>query len=125
MFDASESTPGARAYNEPVDGRECYHCHQWIEPGQAHDCWTTTEGALTADLSEDLRDAWERIREAAVEFGDQRIYASGTAIMFSRGARATSSSARAGAISRSASSSAAPCARRRCAASSASRPPSA
>ena len=67
-----------------MDGRECYHCHQWIEPGQAHDCWTTTEAALTADLSEDLRDAWERIREAAVEFGDQRIYASGTAIMFSR-----------------------------------------
>src|SRR5207302_3551322 len=66
-----KSTHGARAYNEPVDGRECYHCHQWIEPGQAHDCWTTAEAALTADLSEDLRDAWERIREAAVEFGDQ------------------------------------------------------
>src|SRR5262249_12500821 len=27
---------------------------------------------------------WERIRQTAVEFGDQRIYASGTAIMFSR-----------------------------------------
>jgi len=35
-------------------------------------------------LSEDLRDAWERIRETAAAFGDQRIYASGTAIMFSR-----------------------------------------
>ena len=31
-----------------------------------------------------MKDAWERIRETAVEFGDQRIYASGTAIMFSR-----------------------------------------
>jgi hypothetical protein len=49
-----------------------------------HDCWTTTEAALTQDLSEDLREAWERIRETAVEFGEQRIYASGTAIMFSR-----------------------------------------
>src|SRR5262245_47316551 len=65
-------------------GRECYHCKQWIEEGHEHDCWTTTEAALTEDLSEDLREAWERIRETAVEFGDQRIYASGTAIMFSR-----------------------------------------
>ena len=63
---------------------ECHHCKQWIEEGEAHDCWTTTEAALTEDLSEELRDAWERLREAAVEFGDQRIYASGTAIMFSR-----------------------------------------
>ena len=65
-------------------GHECHHCKQWIEAGEAHDCWTTTESALTADLSEDLRDAWERIRETAAAFGDQRIYASGTAIMFSQ-----------------------------------------
>jgi Domain of unknown function (DUF5655) len=65
-------------------GRECYHCKQWIEEGDAHDCWTTTEEALTGDLSEDLREAWERLRETAVELGEQRIYASGTAIMFSR-----------------------------------------
>jgi hypothetical protein len=63
---------------------ECHHCKQWIEEGEAHDCWTTTEAALTADLSEDLRDAYDRIRETAAEFGDQRIYASGTAIMFAR-----------------------------------------
>jgi hypothetical protein len=65
-------------------GRECHHCKQWIETGESHDCWTTTEAALTQDLSEDLRDAWERVRETAAAFGDQRIYASGTAIMFSR-----------------------------------------
>ena len=65
-------------------GRECHHCHQWVEEGEAHDCWTTTEAALTADLSDDLRDAWERLRETAAAFGEQRIYASGTAIMFSR-----------------------------------------
>jgi hypothetical protein len=63
---------------------ECYHCKQWIEEGEAHDCWTTTEAALTQDLSEDLREAWERIREAALELGDQRIYASHNSIMFSR-----------------------------------------
>ena len=65
-------------------GRECHHCKEWIAEGEAHDCWTTTEAALTEHLSEDLKDAWERLRETAVEFGDQRIYASGTAIMFSR-----------------------------------------
>jgi hypothetical protein len=65
-------------------GRECYHCKQWVEEGEAHDCWTTTEGALTADLSDDLRDAWERVRDTAAEFGEQRIYASHSSIMFSR-----------------------------------------
>ena len=65
-------------------GRECYHCKQWIDEGQPHDCWTTTEAALTEDLSEDLQEAWERLRETAVEFGEQRIYASHKSIMFSR-----------------------------------------
>jgi Domain of unknown function (DUF5655) len=65
-------------------GRQCYHCKQWIAQGEEHDCWTTTEAALTRDLSEDLREAWERLRETAVEFGDQRIYASHNSIMFSR-----------------------------------------
>jgi hypothetical protein len=65
-------------------GRQCYHCKQWIEEGEAHDCWTTTEAALTEDLSEDLREAYERLRETAIEFGDQRIYASHSSIMFSR-----------------------------------------
>ena len=65
-------------------GHECYHCKQWIEEGEAHDCWTTTEAALTEDLSDDLREAWERLRETAVAFGDQRIYASHHSIMFSR-----------------------------------------
>jgi hypothetical protein len=65
-------------------GRECYHCKQWVEDEEAHDCWTTTEAALTADLTEDLREAWERLREAAVSFGEQRIYASHNSIMFSR-----------------------------------------
>ena len=70
---------------EPVSsGRECYHCKQWVEENEPHDCWTTTEAALTRDLSEDLMDAWERLRETASEFGPQRIYASHKSIMFSR-----------------------------------------
>src|SRR5215469_8596880 len=67
-----------------MPGRECYHCKQWIEDGEVHDCWTTTEATLTRELSDDLRDAWERLRETAVGFGDQRIYASHKSIMFSR-----------------------------------------
>ena len=64
--------------------RQCYHCKQWIEEGEEHDCWTTTEAALTEDLSEDLQEAWERLRETAAAFGEQRIYASHHSIMFSR-----------------------------------------
>jgi hypothetical protein len=67
-----------------MKGRECYHCRQWVAPGEAHDCWTTTEAALTRALSEDLREAWERLRETAAAFGEQRIYASHNSIMFSR-----------------------------------------
>ena len=65
-------------------GHECYHCKQWVKPGEAHDCWTTTEAALTRDLTEDLQEAWQRLRETAASFGDQRIYASHHCIMFSR-----------------------------------------
>jgi hypothetical protein len=67
-----------------MSGRECYHCKKWIEDGEEHDCWTTTEAALTEDLPDELRDAWERLRETAASFGDQRIYASHKSIMFSR-----------------------------------------
>src|SRR5215813_12919140 len=55
-----------------------------VAENEPHDCWTTTEAALTESLSEDLMDAWERLRETAGEFGDQRIYASHKSIMFSR-----------------------------------------
>ena len=30
-----------------MPGHQCYHCKQWVEEGEAHDCWTTTEAALT------------------------------------------------------------------------------
>jgi hypothetical protein len=64
--------------------RVCYHCKEEIEEGAPHDCWTTTEKNITRDLSEDLMEAWERLRETAASFGDQRIYASHHSIMFSR-----------------------------------------
>jgi Domain of unknown function (DUF5655) len=82
-------TPNAAFFNlVPSNGPLQFliyaHCKQWIEDGEEHDCWTTTEAALTQDLSDDLRDAWDRLRETAVSFGDQRIYASHKSIMFSR-----------------------------------------
>jgi Domain of unknown function (DUF5655) len=64
-------------------GHECYHCKQWVGEGEPHDCWSTTEAALTRHLSDDLREAWERLRETAAAFGEQRIYASHHSIMFS------------------------------------------
>ena len=62
----------------------CYHCKETVEEGEPHACWVTTESALTRELSDDLREAWERLRETAAEFGEQRIYASHHCIMFSR-----------------------------------------
>ena len=67
-----------------MPGHECYHCKQWVEEGEAHDCWTTTEAALTRELPEHVQEAYERLRETAAEFGEQRIYASHKCIMFSR-----------------------------------------
>ena len=67
-----------------MKGHQCHHCKQWVDEGEVHDCWTTTEDALTRDLPDDLREAWERLRETAVEFGEQRIYASHHSIMFAR-----------------------------------------
>ena len=81
---AGRSRRRAQRKMAPMAGHECYHCKSWIAEGEPHDCWTTTEAALTADLSDDLRDAWERLRDTAIEFGPQRIYASHNSIMFSR-----------------------------------------
>ena len=74
----------SRKGGSKLAGRQCYHCKAWIAEGEPHDCWTTTEAALTRDLPEDLHDAWERLRETAAGFGEQRIYASHHSIMFSR-----------------------------------------
>jgi hypothetical protein len=67
-----------------MKAHECYHCKQWVEEGEHHDCWTTTESALLDGLSDDLQEAYERLRETAADFGEQRVYASGSCIMFSR-----------------------------------------
>ena len=79
------SSEGTRGDGKSADdGTHLLSLQGLGEEGEAHDCWTTTESALTRDLSEDLRDAWERLRDTAAGFGDQRIYASHHSIMFSR-----------------------------------------
>lgn len=69
-----------------MPGKECYHCRQWVDDKnkKTHNCWTTTEEKLTQDLSEELMEAWLRLRETAISFGEQRVYASHKSIMFSR-----------------------------------------
>jgi len=67
-----------------MDVRVCYHCKATVRQGEDHNCWSTTEAALTRNLTEDLQEAWERLRETAASFGEQRIYASHKSIMFSR-----------------------------------------
>ena len=62
----------------------CYHCKEPLAEGAPHDCWTTTEAALTDELDDDLRDAWRRLRAFAATLGEQRVYASHSSIMFSR-----------------------------------------
>ncbi len=66
--------------------KKCYHCTEWLDDDErkTHNCWTTTEEKLTEGLSEDLREAWLRIRETALSFGEQRVYASHKSIMFAR-----------------------------------------
>lgn len=44
----------------------------------------TTEAALTMNLDEDLREAWEELRAFAASLGPQRIYASHNSIMFAK-----------------------------------------
>ena len=65
-------------------GRECYHRKAMVQGKGKRTIAGDDRSGADEDLSEELRDAWERLRETAVAFGDQRIYASHKSIMFSR-----------------------------------------
>jgi hypothetical protein len=76
----------AKPAKKKASRKQCYHCKKKLSASEPHNCWTTTEEALTRDLEDDLKEAWLRIREVASELGEQRIYASHKSIMFSRSA---------------------------------------
>lgn len=48
------------------------------------DHYNRSEEFLIQPLEEDLKDAWYKLREFGESLGEQRIYASGRAIMFSK-----------------------------------------
>ncbi len=48
------------------------------------DHYNSSEDFLIENLDEDLKEAWRKIREFGASLGEQRIYASGKAIMFSK-----------------------------------------
>lgn len=53
-------------------------------PKSDPDNWKTSELALTKHLEEDLKDAWKKLKEFSLSIGEQKLYASGKAIMFSK-----------------------------------------
>jgi len=56
-----------------------HDCH--MKELKKHDCWTTTEAALTQDLSEDLQHAWERteVGSSANDLGAEQAPITGVA----------------------------------------------
>lgn len=48
------------------------------------DHYNTSEAFLVQNLNEEFQEAWYKIREFGASLGEQRIYASGKAIMFSK-----------------------------------------
>ena len=53
-------------------------------PAKLHYDRNVTEAELIDELDDDLRDAWQKVRDFAAGLGPQHIYASAHSIMFSR-----------------------------------------
>ena len=63
----------------------CPQCKRWLSrSSEEHFCREATEAEVVGHLEGDLLDAWRKLRETALEFGPQRVYASAKAVMFSR-----------------------------------------
>lgn len=81
---AAKKAPAKRRTSAAPEEERCYHCKALLVPGTPHTCPEVTEADLTKHLTEDLTEAWERLRETAAALGEQRIYASHNSIMFAR-----------------------------------------
>lgn len=55
-----------------------------LEPKEYFHQPPLSEEELIGPLNEDLRDAWAKLKEHALSLGEQRVYTSAKAIMFSR-----------------------------------------
>ena len=64
---------------------KCPHCSRWLpRDHRDHVCVPPTEQEVMGHLTGDLLDTWRKLREFAAGLGEQRIYASAKAVMFSR-----------------------------------------
>jgi Domain of unknown function (DUF5655) len=77
-FRAKKFAP-SKAHNAPSNIKGSVTLHLEAQYGKVF-----TEAALTDGLDEDLRDAWQKLRDFAAGLGPQRIYASALSIMFAR-----------------------------------------
>jgi hypothetical protein len=53
-------------------------------PKSNPDVWKTTEAALLRDLDPVLIEAYEKLKGFSLQLGEQKVYASGKAVMFSK-----------------------------------------
>ncbi|MES3039405.1 MAG: DUF5655 domain-containing protein [Bdellovibrionota bacterium] len=62
----------------------CHNCLMQYDPAVGHECEPVSERQLISQLNEDLQDAFNQLREQAVQIGEQRIYNNARAVMFAR-----------------------------------------
>lgn len=64
---------------------KCAQCRGYfpVSEKEEHICTPPTEWTVMGHLEGDLLDTWEKLREFAADLGEQRIYASTKAVMFS------------------------------------------
>ena len=75
----AKNSPTAKSPADIRNAKGSVTLHLEAQHGRAF-----TEAELIEELDDDLRDAWQKLREFAEDLGPQRIYASVLSIMFSR-----------------------------------------
>ena len=75
----AKNSPAPKSHYDPSNVKGSVTLHLEAQHGRAF-----TEAELIDGLDEELRDAWEKLRDFAAGLGTQRIYASALSIMFAR-----------------------------------------